>query len=98
MPDSAGRVGPVSILVLLDDAHREHARVLADRHGSVSILVLLDDAHRGPGRLGIAARYLLVSILVLLDDAHRVDRVTAAGRIVELFQSLFFWMTLIGFR
>ncbi len=67
------------------------------RADPVSILVFLDDAHR----LGRQRRHDLthreVSILVFLDDAHRPVNVCGWISTARVFQSLFSWMTLIGF-
>ena len=61
----------VSILVLLDDAHREGSvcrrRVDVGEFQSLFFWMM----HIGPPELGRPARGRQVSILVLLDDAHR---------------------------
>ena len=61
----------------------------------VSILVLLDDGHR-ERRGFLLVKPAGVSILVLLDDGHRVGAILAIWASCDRFQSLFFWMMVIG--
>ena len=85
----------VSILVVVDQPHRQYRRHGSDGPTRVSILVVVDQPHRPQERreVGDAGE---VSILVVVDQPHRQGPPELQNASIARFQSLLSWISLIG--